>query len=128
MPWSVDEESGEVARIFTNIKLKLKPYLLKMAEEACASGVPVLRAMFLEFPDDPTCAFLDRQYMLGDSLLVAPVFSEDGTVEYYLPKGKWGHYIDGREIDCTSGGRCMEETYGFTSLPMWKRAGASSEL
>ncbi len=129
VPWSVDEESGDVARIFTNIKLKLKPYLLKMAEEACASGVPVIRAMFLEFPDDPTCAYLDRQYMLGDSLLVAPVFSEDGTVEYYLPKGKWVHYIDGREIDCTSGGKWLTETYGFTSLPLWKRlTGASSEL
>ena len=129
VPWSVDEESGDVARIFTNIKLKLKPYLLKMTEEACASGVPVLRAMFLEFPDDPTCAYLDRQYMLGDTLLVAPVFSEDGTVEYYLPKGKWVHYIDGREIDCTSGGKWLTETYGFTSLPLWKRlTGASSEL
>ncbi|MBO4727443.1 MAG: alpha-xylosidase, partial [Spirochaetaceae bacterium] len=121
VPWSVDEESSEVARIFTNIKLKLKPYLLKMAEEACASGVPVLRAMFLEFPEDPTCAFLDRQYMLGDSLLVAPVFSEDGTVEYYLPKGRWVHYIDGREIDCTDGGRWLTETYGFTILPLWQR-------
>ena len=123
VPWSVDEESSEVARIFANIKGSLRPYLLECAKTACQKGIPVLRAMFLEFPEDPTAAFLDRQYMLGDSLLVAPVFSEDGSVEYYLPQGEWIHYIDGRKIDCSSGGRWMKETYDFKSLPLWKKAG-----
>ena len=123
VPWSVDEESSEVARIFTNIKNELKPYLLEMSKESCKTGVPVLRAMFLEFEDDPTCVFLDRQYMLGDSLLVAPIFTEDNSVEYYLPQGIWTHFIDGRKIDCSAGGRWLKETYDFTSLPLWKKSG-----
>ena len=44
-----------------------------------------MRAMMLEFPDDPACRYLDRQYMLGPDLLVAPVLSADGVVDYYLP-------------------------------------------
>ena len=49
----------------------------------------MMRAMLLEFPDDPGCDTLDRQYMLGEPLLVAPVFSPDGVVDYYLPAGRW---------------------------------------
>ena len=63
------------------------PYSTDRAVEAHETGVPVMRPMLLEFPDDPACAYLDRQYMLGDDLLVAPVFSPDGAVEYYLPDG-----------------------------------------
>ncbi len=53
------------------------------------------RAMFLEFPDDPTTQWLDRQYMLGPSLLVAPVFVpvEEESI-YYIPKGRWTYYWD----------------------------------
>ena len=47
--------------------------------------MPMMRAMVLEFPEDPACDYLDRQYMLGESLLVAPIFTTDGVVDYYLP-------------------------------------------
>jgi alpha-D-xyloside xylohydrolase len=77
-----------------------------------------MRAMHLEFPDDPACDTLDRQYMLGDALLVAPVFQPDGAVDYYLPHGRWVHALDGRTID---GGRWLRETYDFKSLPLWVR-------
>ena len=50
-------------------------------------GIPVMRAMVLEFPDDPACTTLERQYMLGDDLLVAPVLRDDGDVDYYVPEG-----------------------------------------
>ncbi len=48
-----------------------------------------MRAMVLEFQEDPVCGFLDRQYMLGDRYLVAPVMDETGEVMYYLPQGQW---------------------------------------
>ena len=63
----------------------LMPYLFGTAVEAHERGIPMMRAMPLAFPDDPGCDTLDRQYMLGDSLLVAPVLSADGMVDYYLP-------------------------------------------
>ena len=120
VPWSVDEESSEVAKKFAEIKLSLKPYLLDCAKEAHETGIPVLRAMMLEFPDDRACDTLDRQYMLGSKYLVAPVFSEDGSVSYYLPAGTWKHCIDGRTKTLASG-EWLTETYDFLSLPLWER-------
>jgi alpha-D-xyloside xylohydrolase len=95
------------------------PYLYRAAVEAHERGIPMLRAMMFEFPDDPACDYLDLQYMLGDSLLVAPVFHGDGNVSYYLPEGKWTHLLDGRIVE---GPRWMRETYGFLSLPLWVRS------
>jgi len=120
-PWLVDEESADVCRFFTELKTKLMPYILKSSREAHEKGIPVLRAMFLEFPGDPTCAYLDRQYMLGGDLLVAPVFSEDNIVTYYLPEGDWKQYITGETI---KGGRWITEKHGFLSMPVLVRQGA----
>jgi len=116
VPWNVDEESTEVCRFFTELKSRLKPYILKAAHEAHEKGIPVLRAMFIEYPDDPACAYLDRQYMLGSNLLVAPVFREDGEVTYYLPEGDWEQYITGEVV---KGGRWITEKHGFLSLPIY---------
>jgi alpha-D-xyloside xylohydrolase len=97
------------------------PYLYGLAATAHREGVPMLRPMYMEFPDDPACDNLDRQYMLGDSLLVAPVFRADGRVDYYLPEGRWTHLLDGRTME---GGRWVRETYDFLSLPLWVRENA----
>ncbi len=92
------------------------PYLYRMAVIAHEEGIPMLRPMYMEFPGDPACETLDRQYMLGESLLVAPVFDESGEVLYYLPDGEWTHLLDGRRM---TGGRWIRETYDFMSLPLW---------
>ncbi|MBQ8088505.1 MAG: alpha-xylosidase, partial [Clostridia bacterium] len=89
VPWAFDEESVAVARKFVKLKCRLMPYLYGAMVEAHERGIPMLRPMLLEFPLDPACETLDRQYTLGDSLLVAPVFREDGQVAYYLPDGVW---------------------------------------
>ena len=80
----------------------------------------MMRAMLLEFPDDPASDTLDRQYMLGDALLVAPVFTEDGTVDYYLPEGRWTHLLTG---EVQTGGRWHRARHGFLSLPLFVRPG-----
>jgi alpha-D-xyloside xylohydrolase len=122
VPWSVDEESAEVCRIFTELKARLLPYILQAAQEAHEQGVPVLRAMFLEFPNDPACAWLDRQYMLGPDLLVAPVFSEDGEVTYYIPEGDWTKLLTGETLQ---GGRWITEKHDVFSLPLLARSDSS---
>jgi alpha-D-xyloside xylohydrolase len=119
VPWNIDEESVEVCKLFARLKQSLLPYLKTLAREAYDKGIPVMRAMLLEFPDDPVCAYLDRQYMLGPDILVAPVFNAKGTIEYYLPPGNWTHLLDRRT---ESGGKWMREIYDFLSLPVWKRA------
>jgi alpha-D-xyloside xylohydrolase len=80
-------------------------------------GIPVMRPMILEF-DDPTCLYLDRQYMLGESLLVAPIFSETGEVTYYLPEGVWTHFLTGERVE---GGRWRTEKYDYFGLPLFVR-------
>ena len=77
--------------------------------------------MALEFPDDPTTLHLDRQYMLGPDLLVAPVFSASGEVTFYLPAGEWTHLLTGERV---TGGGWRRETHGFDSLPLYVRPGA----
>ena len=73
-----------------------------------------MRPMMLEFPDDPACDMLDRQYMLGDSLLVAPIFRKDGEVQYYLPDGTWTSLLDGGKVE---GGHWQTEIHDYMSIP-----------
>lgn len=120
VPWNYDDEACDVVRFFTKLKCSLMPYLYGQAVVAHHEGVPMMRAMLLEFPDDPASDTLDRQYMLGDSLLVAPVFSENGSVDYYLPEGRWTHLLTG---DVQAGGRWHRATHGFLSLPLLVRPG-----
>jgi len=118
VPWLFDEESVDVLRFFTKLKCRLMPYLFSAACEASQQGVPMMRAMFIEFPDDPGCLQLDRQYMLGGSILVAPIFNNEGTVQYYLPAGKWTSLISGEKID---GGSWRAEKHDYMSLPLLVR-------
>lgn len=118
VPWAYDEESCDVLRYFTKLKLKYMPYIWSKAVEAHTSGTPCMRAMMLEFPDDRTCDTLDRQYMLGDKFLVAPVLSESGICEYYLPDGVWTSLITGAAL---LGGRWYKEKHDYFSLPLFVR-------
>ncbi len=121
VPWLFDEEAVDVLRFFTKLKCRLMPYLFGAACEAHEEGIPLMRAMILEFPDDPACNYLDRQYMLGNSLLVAPVFSPDGTVDYYLPEGRWTNFLTGQVVE---GDHWMHETHSYLSLPLMARSNA----
>lgn len=95
VPWLFDEEDEkngvalvpgqtavDVVREFTKLKLELMPYVYQLGLQPHVNGTPVMRSMFVEFPDDPACRTLDRQYMFGPSLLVAPVFTYSGEVSY----------------------------------------------
>ncbi|MDB5080609.1 MAG: alpha-xylosidase [Chloroflexi bacterium] len=118
VPWVFDDEASDVLRFFTNLKCRLMPYLFDVACQSHQTGVPFLRPMLLEFPEDPTCDFLDRQYMLGDALLAAPVFSPKGDVEYYLPAGRWTRFLTGEVVE---GGRWLRENHGYFSMPILVR-------
>ncbi|RSH95008.1 hypothetical protein EHS25_000093 [Saitozyma podzolica] len=88
VPWNYGDSAVAVTSKMVKAKLRLMPYLFAQAIKAHNTGLPVLRTMVLEFPDDPACQYLDKQYMLGDSLLVAPVFHAS-SASYYIPSGKW---------------------------------------
>jgi alpha-D-xyloside xylohydrolase len=121
VPWLFDEEAVDVLRAFTRLKMQLMPYLLATARQVTEDGTPMTRAMALAFPGDPGCTYLDRQYMLGDDLLVAPVLSASGEVRYYVPAGTWTNFITGERV---TGPGWVTETHGFLSLPLLARPGA----
>lgn len=118
VPWNYDDEAVQVLSKFTKLKCSLMPYLFRAAIQAHEHGTPMMRAMLMEFPDDPACAYLDLQYMLGDSLLVAPVFSHDGSVSYYVPEGRWSNLLNGEQVE---GPGWKRETHDFMSLPLLVR-------
>jgi len=91
------------------------PYLYKTSVETSKTGVPTMRSMVLEFTADKTCQYLDKQYMLGDNLLVAPIFNEDSMAEYYLPQGTWTNFFTG---ETKQGGIWVNEKHGYTSIPL----------
>jgi alpha-D-xyloside xylohydrolase len=119
MPWLFDEEAVAVLHHVHALKTALRPYLLDAAKEAQTRGWPMMRAMVLEFPDDPACRHLAMQYMLGSALLVAPVFRADGGVAYYLPAGEWRNLLDGRIVQ-EPGWRT--ERMDYFHLPLWVHA------
>ena len=118
VPWLFDDEACEILKEFVNLKCRLMPYLYGQAVCSHKEGRPVLRPMFLDFPEDRACDTLDRQYMFGDSLLVAPIFKENGEVQYYLPEGTWYNLITGAEV---AGGKWQKETHDYHSLPLMVR-------
>ena len=121
VPWAFDEEAVEVTRVFTRLKHELMPMLFAAGREASERGIPVMRPMPLAFSGDPAVAYLDRQYLLGPDLLVAPVMSADGEVEFYLPDGGWTNLWTGERVD---GGRWRRETHGYRTAPLYVRDGA----
>ena len=118
VPWLYDEEAVDVVRFFTRLKATIMPYLYKTAIQANQTGVPTMRAMVLEYTEDKTCHFLDKQYMLGDSLLVAPIFNDQSIAEYYLPKGTWTNFFTGEQKE---GGQWITEKHGYLSIPLMVR-------
>lgn len=118
VPWLFDDESVDVLRFFTRLKGRLMPYLYAQAINTSETGIPVMRPMFMMFPDDPVCHTLDRQYMLGDSLLCAPVFNDRSEALFYLPEGKWTDIITG---ETTEGGRYIKRTCSYFEIPLYAR-------
>jgi alpha-D-xyloside xylohydrolase len=128
VPWAYDDEACDVLRYFTQLKCRLMPYVYSTAITAMHTGIPVMRPMHLEFPEDRNCAYLDRQYMFGPDILVAPVFTpslcnETGSSvpqACYLPEGNWVHLISGKKVP---GGIWFTDTYNYFSLPVFVREG-----
>ena len=115
VPWVYDEEAVDVVRFFTRLKASLMPYLYKTAIDTSKSGVPTMRSMVLEYTEDKTCHYVDKQYMLGDNLLVAPIFNDQSIAEYYLPKGTWTDFFTGEEKE---GAGWITEKHGYLSIPL----------
>ncbi|KAK6526330.1 hypothetical protein TWF694_004928 [Orbilia ellipsospora] len=142
VPWIYDEKDypgeaeacSKVLRESVKRKFALMPYILRAALEAKEKGTPMMRPMLMEFGEtDMNVWNLDTQYMLGSDLLVAPVFSRDGEVSFYVPKsssggkkGRWVSFFHDRGFGKVyEEGNWYTEKHGFDTLPLLVRPGAA---
>ena len=128
VPWLFGDEAVEVSREFTRLKLRLVPYLTSQSKITHETGVPMMRAMALEFQDDPACEDIDTQYMLGSDLLVAPIFREDSVARFYVPDAggdhagqAWTNLLTGKSYEP---GHWYTESFDYHTLPLLVRPGA----
>ena len=108
-PWSFASRNEEVNRHMIELRYEFLPYIYNVMEQASQTGVPAMRPLFLEFPNDENAAGRDDEFLFGDDLLVAPVLHEGETNhEIYLPKGDWfdywtGHHFTWRKVSSCAG-------------------------
>jgi alpha-glucosidase (family GH31 glycosyl hydrolase) len=111
-----------ICRKYLELRSGLMPYIYTAAKAACETGVPILRAMWLHYPDDPNAVGLGDQYLWGPDLLVAPVVEKGATSRsVYLPKGTWIDFWTERPVD---GGRRVDRDVDLSTTPLYARAGA----
>lgn len=124
VPWNYDEEAVDVTRKFTKLKSKLMPYIFEQAVYTSETGVPMMRPLFMEYVNDKNSYYVDKQYFLGDSIMVAPILSESGDVTYYLPEGKWTQLLSNDFKQISVSGAWIEENHDYLSLPVWVKENA----
>jgi alpha-D-xyloside xylohydrolase len=122
VPWAYEEDTPDnpenacaVLRYFTKLKGRLMPYLFSQAVKTSTVGVPMMRAMVIDYANDPVCLHLDTQYMLGDNLLCAPVLNEDGIAEFYVPNGTWTDICTGETY---VGNKYFTKKCSFLEMPI----------
>lgn len=116
-PWEYSSQAQQAFLKINKFRYRLFPYLYSAAWETCQTGLPMMRAMLLEFQDDLNTRNISTQYMLGDALLVAPVFDQQ-VQHVYLPKGSW---IDWNTGQRTMGGGWLAKDCGLDELPLYFR-------
>jgi alpha-D-xyloside xylohydrolase len=124
-PWMFGARAEAIIRNWLELRYRLIPYLEACLEEAAQTGLPVMRAMPLAFPDQPEAWAFDTQYMFGPALLVAPIVRPGGKVRLYLPQGQWRDFGSRETFE---GGRALEIAVPLERFAVFARAGAAIPL
>lgn len=95
-PWEYGEDFNNYFRNVVDMKYKLMPYVYAQAKQCTEKGLPMVRALFVEFPDDAGAWLIDNEYMFGSDFLVAPMFEDVASRNVYLPEGTWIDYQSGK--------------------------------
>ena len=95
-PWLISESFTQAFRECAEMKYKLMPYVYAQAKDCSERGLPMVRALFVEFPQDKGAWLVEDEYMFGSQILVAPLLESGNSRDVYLPKGKWIDYQSGK--------------------------------
>ena len=123
-PWNIAERTGrplviEIFKKYADLRMNLLPYIYQQAIQSAETGIPMMRPMVMEYPDDPSCMEVSQQYMFGDSLLVAPVTEEDSSgKDVYLPDGDWINFFSGEIV---TGNRLLRVKAALENIPVYLR-------
>jgi len=121
VPWQFGAEVEESYRYYAKLHYRLLPYIYSYAHVANKTGVPICRAMVLEFQGDKEAYEQDLQYFFGSELLVAPICTEQNSREIYLPAGKWIDYSTGERFN---GPTKINYEAPLGRMPIFVRGGA----
>lgn len=125
--WSFGEEVEEIMTHYLHVRERLRPYIQKHMDIASEKGIPVMRPLFFDFPDDEKCYTIETQYMFGPDILVTPVTDAGATsCSVYLPEGsKWTDALTGKTY---KGGQTIECKVSIENIPVFTRNGLEFSL
>ncbi len=121
-PWTMSPEGMDQFRRIVETRYQLLPYIYTQAVLASRRGLPVLRGLFIDYPEDPVCWMTEDAYLFGDDLLVAPLLSEETGRHVYLPEGRWVDYQTGQIYE---GGRMRKLSASWLPIIVLVRYGAA---
>jgi alpha-D-xyloside xylohydrolase len=120
-PWCYGQEVEKIYRKYMELRYRLLPYIYSQSVSAVNKSLPVMRALVVDYQDDPTVATIEDEYLFGDDILVAPIMDPSNCRMVYLPHGTWVDYWSKKPIE---GGKWLQVEAPLEILPLWIRAGA----
>lgn len=119
-PWLYGSDALNAIRKALDLRYRLIPYYYSLAHETSQTGIPLMRPLIMEFPDDPRVANMSDEWLMGSSLLAAPILQPGDTRSVYLPEGKWYPFESNAPMD---GERSVQVTASLDQIPVYVRAG-----
>src|SRR5579863_9869146 len=117
-----DARVEPICRKYLELRYRMLPYLYSVARECATTGMPIMRALWLHFPDDPKAVECGDEYLWGRSVLVAPVVEKGATTRsVYLPRGAWYDFWTHERLE---GGREISRAVDLETMPLYVRAGS----
>ena len=130
-PWTYSTQAEEAVNQALRLRYQLQAYLRQAQRQSTQTGIPVQRPMVLAFPNEKQSWAFENQFMFGDDLFVAPCFSPDGEVEFYLPEGHWFPFNpqdDSRDQSSLAGGKVYHRKLALNQMAVFARCGSQVPL
>lgn len=119
--YKFDAQTQQICKDFLHLRYKLMPYIYYSAKQAVAESVPMVRALVVDYQDDPTVWNISDEFLFGEDLLIAPILSAQNRRRVYLPHGMWTDWWTGERIN---GGRWLTVDVPLDKMPIYIREGA----
>ena len=121
MPWTYGQDGIELVKKYFKLRYSLIPYIYTYCRIAYENGLPIIRPLYLEYPDLEKAYNYPYQYFFGKEILVAPIVDSTGTKEIYLPPGQWIDFFNGKIYN---GNQIIKQTYTTEEMPVFVRSGS----